>query len=200
MRILAVMGSYRKGRCVDKLVDEAIAGALSAGDVEVDKVTLIERRIEYCRNCLSCRDNPTDAERAPCAIRDDMDEIAPQIERADAFIFGSSIAIGTVTAVMKTFLDRVVWCFARPGRWPLKGCPQPRTKRERSAIILLASSVVPPIIRFTCDDATKVMRDVCEDALNARVIGSLYAGAIEKRGLERYLPKARELGRRLATG
>ena len=106
MRILAVMGSYRKGRCVDKLVDEAIAGALSAGDAEVDKVTLIERRIEYCRNCLTCRDNPTDAERAPCAIRDDMDEIAPQIERADAFIFGSSIAIGTVTAVMKTFLDR----------------------------------------------------------------------------------------------
>ena len=59
MRILAVMGSYRKGRCVDKLVDEAIAGALSAGDAEVDKVTLIERRIEYCRNCLTCRDNPT---------------------------------------------------------------------------------------------------------------------------------------------
>ena len=52
-------------------------------------------------------------------------------------------------------------------------------KRRRRAIILLASSIVPPIIRFTCDDATKVIRDVSEDALNARVIGSLYAGAID---------------------
>ncbi|HPM41626.1 MAG TPA: flavodoxin family protein [bacterium] len=198
MRIVAIMGSYRKGRCVDRLVDEAIAGVMSTGEHHVDKVTLIDRRIEYCRNCLTCRDSTTDAERAPCAIRDDMDEIAPLLERADAFIFGSPVAIGTVTAVMKTFLDRTVWCFARPGRWPLKGCPKPRTRRARSAIIILASGVVPPIIRFTCDEATKVMRDVCEDALNAKVIGSLYAGAVEKRGLDGYLPKARELGRRLA--
>ncbi|HPQ82097.1 MAG TPA: flavodoxin family protein [bacterium] len=199
MRIVAIMGSYRKGHAVDRLVDEAIAGAVSSGDVHVDKITLVDRSIGYCRNCLSCRDNPTDADYAHCVIRDDMDEIVPLLAEADAFIFGTAVAIGTVTAVMKTFLDRTVWLFAKPGRWPLKGCPTPRARRRRHAVILLASGTVPPIIRFVCDDATKVVRDVCEEALGAKVIGSLYAGAIERRGLERYLPKARSLGAKLVS-
>lgn len=199
MRILAIMGSYRRGHAVDRLVDEAIEGARRADGVHVDKVVLIDRRIDYCRNCLVCRDDPTDADCARCSISDDMDEIAPLIERADAFIFGTPVTIGNVTAVMKTFLDRVVWRFAKPGSFPIEGCPGPRTKRRRRAIILLASSIVPPILRFICDDATSLIKCVCKDALNAKVIGSLYAGAIEKRGLERYLPRARSLGTKLVS-
>jgi len=199
MRVLAVMGSYRKGHAVDNLVDEAIAGAVSCGHVQVDKITLIDKRIEYCKNCLSCRDNPTEADYAPCVIRDDMEEILPLISGADAFIFGTPMASGSVTAVMKTFLDRIVWCFAKPGNWPLKGCPRPRTSRKREAIILLASGVIPPIIRFTCDDATSLIKSVCTSSLNAKVVGSLYAGAVERRGLERYLPRARSLGAKLVS-
>ncbi len=53
MKILAIMGSYRTGKTIDSLVDRAIAGAESSPGVHVDKVVLIDRRIEYCRTaCL----------------------------------------------------------------------------------------------------------------------------------------------------
>lgn len=200
MRILAIMGSYRKGKCVDTLVDKTIEGALSHDGVEVDKITLMDKKIEYCRNCLVCRDSNLEGDHVPCIISDDMDQIAPMIAKADAFIFGTSIIAGNVTAVMKTFLDRVCWTFARPGRFPLKGCPTPRTKRDRrNAVIIMAAGVVPPILRRFCDDATGLVNTICKDVLNVKVIGSLYAGAVESRGLDGYLPKAFELGRKLAT-
>jgi hypothetical protein len=56
---------------------------------------------------------------------------------------------------------------------------------------------VPPLLRWFCDDATTLVKSVCHDALNARLIGSLYAGAVEKRGLEPYLDRAYALGRQL---
>lgn len=200
MRILAVMGSYRKGKCVDTLMDKAIEGALSRDGVTVDKLVLLDKNIKYCTNCLSCRDSKVEGDYVPCIISDDMDEIAPMIARADAFIFGTSIIVGNVTAVMKTFLDRVCWTFARPGCFPLRGCPTPRTKRERrNAVMIMAAGVVPPILRRFCDDATGLVSSVCKDILNAKLIGSLYAGAVERRGLDGYLPKAFELGRKLAT-
>ena len=60
MKVVAVMGSYRKGRTIDTLVDRAIRGLESAGaDAEVDKIILTDRHIEYCRNCGACRrDDP----------------------------------------------------------------------------------------------------------------------------------------------
>ena len=61
MNIVAIMASYRKGRTIDTLVDQAIAGALAANpDATAEKITLIDKQIEYCRNCMTCRnDDPS---------------------------------------------------------------------------------------------------------------------------------------------
>jgi hypothetical protein len=68
---------------------------------------------------------------------------------------------------------------------------------ELSTIIILSSGIVPPLLRKFCDDATALIKSVCSSSLNAKVIGSLYAGAIEKRGVAAYLGKAYKLGQKL---
>ncbi len=197
MNVLAIMGSYHRTGTINTLMDQAIAGVRSGGDVQVDKITLIDQRIEYCRNCLTCRADDPEKPLARCAIDDDMTEIYRLVEQADGFIFGTPVNMAHVTAVMKTFLERLCWVCAKPGRWPLPGCPTPRITRPRRAIAIVSAGVVPVWLRRFCDDATVLIKQVCRDSLNARLVGSLYAGAVEKRGTQPYDAKAFALGRKL---
>lgn len=198
MNILALVGSYRKQQTIDQLVDAALAGATAgrSGDT-AEKVFLADRRIGYCRNCHACKRADPALPVAPCVIRDDMDDLLPKIVAADALILGTPINLGTATAVMKTFLERACWTLARPGHWPIEGCPEPRHPKPRRALILVSAGTVPPWLRWFCDDATKLLKSWCHSILGAQVVGHLYAGAIETRGVEIYKPKAQALGRRL---
>jgi multimeric flavodoxin WrbA len=198
MNIVAIMGSYRKGRTIDTLVDRAIAGA-TAGQPEtmVDKIVLIDRHIEYCRNCMTCRNDDPSKNIATCVIRDDMQAIYPLLDRADAFIFGTPINCSHETAIMKTFIERVCYVLAKPGKYPLQGCPAPRTTKKKKAIAIMSAGVVPPLLRMFCDDATSLIRTFCGSILNARLVGSMYAGAVEKRGVDIYAAKAYHLGQKL---
>jgi multimeric flavodoxin WrbA len=198
MNIVAIMGSYRKGRTIDTLVDRAIAGALAARpDAKIDKIVLIDRHIEYCRNCCACRNDDPSKSVATCVIKDDMQAIYPLLEQADAFIFGTPINMSHETAVMKTFMERVCFVLAKPGRYPLKGCPAPRTAKKKRAIAIMSAGVVPTFMRMFCDEATALIKDFCGCILNARLVGSMYAGAVEKNGVEVYTDRAHQLGQKL---
>ena len=198
MRTVAVMGSYRKGKTVDTLVDRAIEGVRSASaDAEIEKIVLLDRQIEYCRNCGVCRRDDPSNPIARCAIDDDMQQILPLMREADVYIFGVPIFEGTVNAITKTFLERICWTLARPGRWPVNGCPEPRDQRKKRAIAIMSSGLIVPLLRIFCDDATSLLRNTLRDSLNAKLIGTLYAGGVEKVGMNRYLTRAHQLGRKL---
>jgi len=199
MKVVAVMGSYRKGKTVDTLVDRAVEGVRSVDpEAEVEKIVLVDRHIDYCRNCGACRRDDPAKPIAMCAIEDDMQEILPRLREANAYIFGVPIFEGTVNAVTKTFLERICWTLARAGRWPIRGCPEPRDPRRKRAIAIMSSGLIVPLLRAFCDDATKLLKSTLRDSLNAKVAGTLYAGGVEKVGVERYLARATKLGRRLA--
>ena len=201
MNLLAIVGSARKGKATDRLVDKAIEGARSkAPDCEVKKIHLMDFNIEYCRNCLTCRDEKTDDPYAKCVIRDDMDMICEDLVKADALIMATPVHMGYATAVMTAFLARIVWTFSKPeGRaLNLSGLPTiPRSAKTRKAIIIVPSGIIPPLYRRFCDWATPMIRTTIKDALNAKTVGDLYAGDIEHRGVERYFKKAYKLGRKL---
>ena len=200
MKIVAIMGSYRKGKTIDTLLDKAIEGAKAGNpQVEVEKVTLVDKHIEYCKNCMVCRNDNPEKNVAKCIISDDMQTLYPKLDEADAFMFATPVNMGHETAIMKTFLERICWVLAKPGNYPVKGCPEPRTRQRKNAIIILSSGIIHPLLRRWCDDATSLIKSMCSVSLNAKVIGSLYAGAIEKRGLAPYLDKAYKLGQKLAT-
>jgi NAD(P)H-dependent FMN reductase len=200
MKVVAVMGSYRRGRTIDTLVDRAIEGVASADSAaEIEKITLIDRGIEYCRSCGVCRSDDPVKPIARCAIDDDMQEILPRMRAADAYILGVPIFEGTVNAVTKTFLERICWTLGRPGRWPVRGCPEPRTSKRKRAIAIMSSGIIVPLLRRFCDDATPLIKSTIRDSLNARLIGTLYAGGVEKVGIDRYVERAYKLGQRLVV-
>ena len=74
----------------------------------------------------------------------------------------------------------------------------PRSGKQRRAAVIVTSGIIPPVLRRFCDEATPLIRGVAKDSLNARTVGSLYAGGIEHRGVQRYFDKAVRLGRKLA--
>ena len=201
MKLLAINGSYRRGRTVDTLMSSAIEGASAArSDLEVEQVFLIDRHIEYCRNCVTCKDADPEAEYAPCVIRDDMDELMPKLVAADAFLFGTPVNLSGVTAVMKTFLERVCWTASKPATTGLiKGIPSPRVRRKRRAAVIVTAGQTPSWMRLLFDKATPMIREVSHSILNAKVVASLFAGMILSRGVQRHIPKAARLGRKLVA-
>jgi putative NADPH-quinone reductase len=200
MNLLAIVGSARKGKATDTLVDRAIEGVLSRSpDCDVKKLYLIDHDIQYCKNCLACRDSQTKDPVANCTISDDMDALREDVHQSDALIFATPVHMGYATAVMMTFLERICWTFAKPEGKVLSihGCPIPRSSKTRKSIIIVTSGIVPPLFRKFCDDATKLIRNTARDSLNARTVGDLYAGAIEHRGVGYYHSQAFNLGRKL---
>lgn len=199
--VLGIMGSPRTGKATDTLMGRAMEGVQAAAtgcDTEV--IRLAERDIRPCRNCLTCRDSPDPGPMARCVIRDDMDDICPRILRADGLILGTPVHMGHATSLMMAFLERICWVFARPARRVLtvEGIPGPRDLRPRKAAVIVVSGVVPPLLRWFCDQATPLIRCTVRDSLNARTTGTLYAGAVENRGLGPYLEPAFRLGLGLA--
>lgn len=200
MKALGIMGSPRKGQATDRLVEAALAGFLDeAPTAQVRNIPLVDLDLRHCRNCLACRNSPA-SPYAPCRIEDDMAGLYPELAETDALVMGTPVHMGSVTGLMLCFLERVCWTFARPGRRVLTvdGCPVPRSPRRRAAVILVVSGLVPPYLRYFCDEATALIRTTLRDSLNCRMAGDMYAGAVERRGVERYLDKARSLGRDLA--
>lgn len=201
MNIVAIMASYRKGGTIDTLVDRALAGALDkAPGADANKIVLVDQQIEFCRNCMVCRNDDQTKALATCVIQDSMQAIYPALDAADAFIIGTPINMGNETAILKAFMERCCWVLAKRGARPLKGCPVPRSTRRKNAVAILSSGIVPPWLRLFCDDATPLIRDFCKCSLHARLIDSLYAGNIEKRTAAHYTAAAFRLGQELVRG
>jgi len=101
MKILAINGSPRGSRSQTlRLVQEVLDGARSAGaDVEV--VDVCKLQIEYCNGCTVCY------ERGECVKEDDFAALYEKMLESDGIVFGSPNYINSVTAQIKTLLDRM---------------------------------------------------------------------------------------------
>ncbi len=202
MNVLAINGTYRKGRTIDTLLDETLRGVR---DVEpgasIESIRLMERHIEYCRGCLVCHGDDPAKPYADCTIRDDMDEIRQKLHDADGYVFATPMYDATVTAVMKCFLERMSWVMARPGHRPFEGCPEPRNPRRKAAVYVTSTGKVPHwAARLFCS-VGRTFKDTLPCMLNAPIVGTLYACNVGMKAHSRpddHLPKAFDLGRKLA--
>jgi putative NADPH-quinone reductase len=169
-KVVAIVGSYRKGGMVDSAVDAVLAGARERG-AEPNKIYLLDQHIEFCRNSRGC----TQAEgtrRGACVIDDDMAAILDEIDSADAVVLGSPVNFYNVTAVFRTFLERLVGCVYWP--WGQHG-PKPRwTKLPRKAV-LISSSAAPGIFLPFATGVPKALR-VAANCLGARPAAKLWIG------------------------
>lgn len=81
-QILVISTSPRKGGNSDMLAEELIRGAREAGN-DVEKVTLYDKTIGFCKGCLTCQSTQR------CVIHDDADTIAQKMLNADVLVFAT---------------------------------------------------------------------------------------------------------------
>lgn len=103
-KLLAIVGSPRKGGNTDLLVDEAIDAFQVAGG-EVEKVQVSELQINPCTGCEACFKN--DGLPSLCIQQDDMTELYHSMLSADAMLWATPVYMWSPTAQMKLFLDRL---------------------------------------------------------------------------------------------
>lgn len=200
MNLVAIMGSPRIGRATDTLVDMAIEGVKAKQpDCDVKKINLVDYNIQFCRNCMTCRDAETNEPYSKCIIEDDMARIYEALLVSDALILATPVHSGYPTSLMMMFLERITWPFAKPEKryLTISGCPLPRSDKKRKAVIIVTSGIIPPLFRRFCDWATACIKGIVRDSLNAKIVGNIYAGDIEHRGVDYYFDKAKKLGERL---
>ena len=195
VKVLAIVGSYRKGGVVDQVVDELLAAARAAGG-EVEKLYLTDTQVEFCTNCRLCTQKPGSA-RGICPVADEMARVLDLVEGCQALVLASPTNFGSVTAVMKRFVERLV-CYAY---WPWGTlAPRVRSQEKPRRAVLVAASAAPAVIARFFTPVVKTLKQSAE-LLGARCIGTIFVGLAarqERQGAgKRALERARLLGERL---
>ena len=103
-KIMAIIGSPRKGGNTEILTDSVIDGCKSKGPVEIEKFFIIDKNIEYCNGCLSC----VEPGAKGCVIEDDMQMLLEKMIECDGMIFGTPNHVRSATAPMVNFLSRML--------------------------------------------------------------------------------------------
>jgi putative NADPH-quinone reductase len=195
-KIIAVTGSYRREGTIERAVDAILQAAAERG-AETELIRLIDRHIEFCRNCRKCtqQEGP---QRGVCAQPDDMDDILRKIEAADGLVLASPVNFFGVTAVTQRFMERLV-CYAF---WPWgKAGPVTRVKDRGLRAVLVTSSAMPAALGRIFTRSLGGLKRAAQ-TLGAKPAGTLFIGKAalhEKQELPlAILDKARKLGYELA--
>ncbi len=175
MKVVAIVGTYRRGRTIDTAVEEALRGAADSG-AQTEKIMLLDKHIEFCTNCRACTQNPG-PQHGLCGIRDDMAGIIDTLESADAVILACPINFYSVTALMKRFIERLV-CFAY---WPWDTYPKNRLPRGRKKALLITASACPAFLGRVAFRGTFSVLAAAAQCLGAGDIRRLYFGLSARR-------------------
>lgn len=175
-KAVAIEGSYRRNGITEQVVD-AILASLQKRGFETEKIVLTEKRIEFCKNCRACTQDPSEKRRGVCVIQDDMEEILTKLDAAEAIVLAAPVNFSASTAIMKRFVERLI-CYAY---WPWdKMIPVNRTKDSGQRAVLVTSSGAPAIInRLIMPGPMKTLK-VAAGIMAARVVDTLYLGSVGK--------------------
>lgn len=184
-KVVIVVGSPRKNGNSSILARSVAEGAGAAG-AEVRTFRLHDMDIRPCDACDACRKDM----QADCILSDGMQELYPELRRADALVIATPVYWFTVSAQTKLFLDR---CYALLG-------PQGSALKGKKIGIVMTYGDADPFV----SGAVNALRTF-QDAFNyvgAQVVGMVY-GSADKAGEMAMQPdlleKAFRLGGQLAT-
>lgn len=98
-KVLIISSSPRKNGNSEALADAFFRGARDGGNT-VEKVSLYDKTIGFCRGCLACQ------KTGRCVIHDDADMITQRMAIADVLVFATPIYYYEMSGQLKTMLDR----------------------------------------------------------------------------------------------
>lgn len=174
-RILAINGSYRDDGITDQTV-EALVQVLEEEGAEVEVILLRDYPIEFCLNCRECTQQPGEMP-GECVHHDGMRELIEKIEGADGYILASPTNFGSVTALFKRFMERlVVYAY-----WPWEmNAPRLRKGKVPGKKALLVSSCAAPGIVGRWLYGTRKQLKVTAKTIGASPVGVLFTGLIAR--------------------
>ena len=158
-KVLVISTSPRKGGNSDVLADEFVRGAQEGGN-SVEKVTLYDKTIGFCKGCLACQSTRR------CVIHDDADTIAQKMLAADVIAFATPIYYYGMCGQMKTMLDRANPLF-------------PADYQFRDIYLLAAAAVEE---EHTVDGAVTGLQGWIDCFEKARLAGTVFAGGVTSVG------------------
>lgn len=189
MKVLGIYGSPRRGGNTDVLLDECLKEARSAG-AEVHSIVCCDLTIAGCIECGGCDDT------GECVIEDDMHEIYPKLQSANAIVLASPIFFYGITSQAKALIDRcqAMWCRSR-----LRANLAETPARRRGQGYLIAAGATKGANLF---QGAEITAKYFYDALDMSYEGGVLVRKVEARGdvLDHAdaLEKARKLGKDLA--
>jgi len=190
-KVIAVVGSYRKGGNTDAVVCAVLAGAREKG-AETHTIYLIDRPIEFCTNCRQCMQAPGE-QRGRCVQPDGLESLIEEIEAADAIVLGTPVNHGNATAIFRRFMERLVGTAYWP--WGQKA-PAGRKKTPTRKAVLVATSAMPGFMIPLFTGTAYALRTTAQ-MLGAKPVGSLWIGLVAGEPHHQLSARDRQRARRL---
>ncbi|MHB8170438.1 MAG: flavodoxin family protein [Thermincolia bacterium] len=174
-KILAIVGSFRKGGNTDIIIDRVLAGAGSKG-ARTEKVYVDDLRFGSCQGCYQCK------LEGICQQSDDVLKIRNKIEEADGVIVGSPIYGNYMTGQLKLLLDRLMGVLNKrvfvPGEKKFTSVTRLVEKKRNVFIVLVAGAP-----NDDCgDDALKLLRRMTGSFANRGFVEEMVATSITAYG------------------
>ena len=191
-KVVAIVGSYRKGGAIDSAVQAILAAAQEKG-AQTHTLYLTDQHLEFCTNCRRCTQAPG-LQRGCCVQQDDLESILTEIDDADALVLGSPVNYWNATAIFRQFMERLLGATY----WPWgQGAPRLRSKHLTRKAVLVASASMPGFCIPILTGAARALR-ITAKSLGIKTVATLWIGLTGKQPDQplspRTLARARRIG------
>ncbi len=174
-KVLAIVGSYRKGGNTDLIIEQVLAGARAAG-AETEKHFVDDLRFGSCQGCYQCRP------AGICQQDDDVRLIRDKIEAADGIVIGTPIYGNYMTGQLKMLLDRLMGVLARrsfdPQEKKFQTISRLKPKLRNGLLVFTAGAPHPECAQ----DAEKLLKRMLEKHANGGWVETLIATSVTSLG------------------
>ncbi len=115
MKILALIGSYRKNGNTDRIVGMITTQLQKTAQqhnepLEIETIYLGHQNIGPCRGCRACFDRGEEK----CPMKDDFLAMKAKMRAADGILVASPVYVDDVSGITKTWIDRLAHVCHRP--------------------------------------------------------------------------------------
>ena len=174
-KVLAINGSYRDDGITDQAVN-ALLQAVQAAGAEIELVLLRDYPIEFCLNCRECTQQPGEMP-GECVQHDGMKDLVDKIESADAYILAAPTNFGSVTAIFKRFMERlIVYAY---WSWDMNAPSFRKEKTVKKKAILISSCAAPGVLGRWVYGTHKQLKMTAQ-TIGAECVGTIFTGMISK--------------------
>ena len=188
MRVLGVAGSPRRNGNTDVLLAEFLRGAADKG-AETKTIVLNRMKFVGCQHCDAC------LKSGECILKDDMQDIYPEFEKADVIVLASPMQFMDMTAPMKAMIDRfqAKWV----NKYVLKRPPLGEDKPRKGFLIAVGGTKYKNLF-----DAILLVVKTFFIIIDVEYAGDMLIRSVDELGAindhPEYLKQAYEAGQKLA--